>query len=82
MGLIGWIVVGLIAGSIAQSVTGLEKRGCLFTLVIGALGGVVGGALFNLAGSRGIGDFGLWSLLVAFIGACAVSFVVKAIERK
>ncbi len=82
MGLFGWIVVGLVAGSIAQSVTGLERRGCLFTLAIGMLGGVVGGALFNWAGSRGIGEFGLWSLVVAFVGACAVSFLVKAIERR
>jgi uncharacterized membrane protein YeaQ/YmgE (transglycosylase-associated protein family) len=82
MGLLGWIVVGLVAGSIAQSVTGLERRGCLFTLAIGMLGGVVGGSLFNLAGSRGIGEFGLWSMVVAFVGACAVSFLVKAIERR
>ena len=75
MGPFGWIVVGLIAGSLAQTVTGVEKRGCLFTLLIGVLGAVVGGALFNAAGGEGIGDFGWWSLFVAFIGAGALCLV-------
>jgi uncharacterized membrane protein YeaQ/YmgE (transglycosylase-associated protein family) len=75
VGFIGWIVVGLIAGSLAQRVTGVERRGCLYTLLLGVLGAVVGGALFNAAGGRGIGDFGLWSLFVAFVGAGALCLV-------
>lgn len=72
MGVVGWVVVGLIAGSLAQRVTGVERRGCLFTLLLGVLGGVLGGAAFNAAGGRGIGDFGVWSLFVAFVGAGAL----------
>lgn len=81
MGLLAWIVTGLVAGSFAQSVTGLQKRGCLFTLAVGVVGAVLGGALFNLAGSRGLGDFGLWSMLVAFAGGCLLCWGLKAIER-
>jgi uncharacterized membrane protein YeaQ/YmgE (transglycosylase-associated protein family) len=77
VGLFGWIIVGLIAGSLAQSVTGVEKRGCLFSIVLGVLGGIIGGIVFNLAGGRGITDFGLWSLFVAFIGASALCLVGK-----
>ena len=80
MGLIGWIVVGLIAGGLARIATGSPKRGCLGTIVIGILGGIIGGALFNLAGDRGIGDFGLWSILVAFVGACALLFVLQLFD--
>jgi uncharacterized membrane protein YeaQ/YmgE (transglycosylase-associated protein family) len=69
MGWFAWIVVGLIAGSLARRVTGLERLGCLTTLVIGVAGGLLGGALFNAAGDRGIGKFGLRSVLVAFVGA-------------
>ena len=47
MGLLGWIVIGLVAGSIAQRVAGVEKRGCLFTLLVGVLGAMVGGYLYN-----------------------------------
>jgi uncharacterized membrane protein YeaQ/YmgE (transglycosylase-associated protein family) len=75
MSLLGWIVVGLVAGSLAQRVTGVERRGCLFTLFLGVLGAVVGGALFNAAGGRGITHFGWWSLFVAFIGAGALCLV-------
>jgi uncharacterized membrane protein YeaQ/YmgE (transglycosylase-associated protein family) len=79
MGVIGWIVVGLLAGGLGRLATGSEKRGCLGTMVIGILGGVIGGALFNAAGGKGITDFGLWSILVAFVGACALLFVLQAL---
>jgi uncharacterized membrane protein YeaQ/YmgE (transglycosylase-associated protein family) len=78
MSLVGWIVVGLLAGGLARMATGSQKRGCLATMVIGILGGVIGGALFKAAGGEGITDFDLWSILVAFIGACALLFVMQA----
>jgi len=79
MGLVGWIVVGLLAGSLGRAATGSEKRGCLGTMVIGILGGIIGGALFNAIGGNGITDFGLWSILVAFIGACVLLFLMQAV---
>ena len=79
MGLLGWIVVGLLAGSLGRAATGSEKRGCLGTMVIGILGGIIGGALFNAIGGNGITDFGLWSILVAFIGACVLLFLMQAV---
>ena len=79
MGIFGWIVVGLLAGGLGRMATGSEKRGCLGTMVIGILGGVIGGALFNAAGDEGITDFNLWSILVAFVGACALLFVLQAL---
>ena len=78
MGILGWIVVGLLAGGLGRMATGSEKRGCLGTMVIGILGGVIGGAIFNAAGGKGITDFGIWSTFVAFIGACALLFVLQA----
>jgi uncharacterized membrane protein YeaQ/YmgE (transglycosylase-associated protein family) len=48
-------------------------------MAIGILGGVLGGALFNAAGGNGIGDFGLWSILVAFVGACVLLFLMQAL---
>ena len=79
MGVIGWIVVGLLAGGLARMATGSEKRGCLATMVIGILGGIIGGALFNAAGGNGIGDGGIGSIFVAFVGACALLFIMQAI---
>jgi uncharacterized membrane protein YeaQ/YmgE (transglycosylase-associated protein family) len=81
MNLLGWIVVGFIAGGLARVATGAKKRGCFGTIVVGVLGGVLGGALFNAAGERGITDSGLWSVLVAFVGACALLFVLQIFSR-
>ena len=79
MGILGWIIVGLIAGGLARMATGSEKRGCLGTMVIGVLGGIIGGALFNAAGGNGIGDGGIGSIFVAFVGACALLFILQAL---
>jgi uncharacterized membrane protein YeaQ/YmgE (transglycosylase-associated protein family) len=68
MGLLGWIVVGFVAGAFARAVTGGGwNLGCLGTIVVGIVGGLLGGILFNAAGDKGIGDFGLRSMFVAFV---------------
>lgn len=79
MGVLAWIVTGFIAGALAQSVTRTDRAGCLYTIVVGILGGLIGGALFNAAGERGIDDFGLWSIVVAFLGACLLLLVLQAL---
>jgi uncharacterized membrane protein YeaQ/YmgE (transglycosylase-associated protein family) len=77
MGLLGWIVVGFVAGALARPVTGGGWRlGCIGTTVVGVLGGLIGGALFNLAGDDGIGKFGLRSMFVAFVGAVVLLAIV------
>jgi len=80
--ILGWIVVGLIAGALATRVTKYDRRGCLFSIVVGVIGAVLGGALFNAAGSRGVDEFDVWSILVAFVGAVLFLLVLKAIERR
>lgn len=76
MGVLGWIVVGFVAGAFARSVTGTSRIGCLGTIVVGIVGGLIGGALFNAAGDRGIGEFGFRSMFVAFVGASVLLLVV------
>ncbi len=82
MGVIGWIVVGLVAGGLARRVTGTKRVGCGMTTATGVLGGLIGGALFNAAGDEGIGEFGLRSMLVAFIGATLLLSVLAAITGR
>ena len=70
MGFLGWIIVGFVAGALARAATGGNwNMGCLTTIAVGVLGGILGGMLFNLAGDEGIGAFGLRSMFVAFVGA-------------
>jgi len=79
MNIFGWIVVGLVAGGLASWVTREERRGCIYTLVIGVLGALIGGAIAQSAGQDGIGDFSWRSLLIAFLGACLLLLVLQAI---
>jgi uncharacterized membrane protein YeaQ/YmgE (transglycosylase-associated protein family) len=78
MGLLSWILVGLVGGSLAQSVTGREKKGCLYTLIIGVIGGLIGGFLFNRSGTNNsLTGFNLRSVFTAFIGACVLCFAMN-----
>jgi uncharacterized membrane protein YeaQ/YmgE (transglycosylase-associated protein family) len=79
VGILAWVITGFVAGALAQVVTGTDSRGCLYTIVVGVLGGLIGGALFNAAGERGIDDFGVWSIVVAFLGACLLLIVLQAV---
>jgi uncharacterized membrane protein YeaQ/YmgE (transglycosylase-associated protein family) len=77
VGIIGWIVVGFVAGAFARALTGSGSRlGCLGTILVGIIGGLIGGIIFNAAGDEGIGHFGLRSMFVAFVGACVLLVVV------
>ena len=82
MGVIGWIVVGLIAGGLAQRATGVRGTGCLFTILIGIAGGLLGGMIFNAAGDHGITSFGLRSMLVAFVGASVLLLLAAPLVRR
>ena len=83
MGILGWIVVGLVAGALAKPVAGRGwDLGCFGTTIVGILGGLVGGFLFNLAGDEGIGEFGLRSMFVAFVGAVVLLAVVGLVTGR
>jgi uncharacterized membrane protein YeaQ/YmgE (transglycosylase-associated protein family) len=71
---LSWIVVGFLAGVLAKLVTGQDRPGCLGTVVIGILGGLLGGLLFTAVGGEGINDFSIYSILVAFVGATILLF--------
>jgi uncharacterized membrane protein YeaQ/YmgE (transglycosylase-associated protein family) len=82
MSFLGWIVIGGIAGSLAQSIAGVEKRGCLSSIVIGIIGAIVGGALFSWATDEGLTGFSWRSLFVALVGAVAFLLVLEAVAGR
>ena len=83
MGVIGWIVVGFVSGALAKPITGGGWHlGCIGTVIVGILGGVLGGMLFNLAGDEGIGKFGLRSMFVAFVGAVVLLAIVGLVTGR
>ena len=69
MSIIGWIVLGLVAGFIASMIVNRTGEGMLLDIVLGIVGAVVGGFAFNLIGQVGLTGFNLWSLFVAVVGA-------------
>lgn len=79
MNILGWIVVGLLAGMLAIRVTREERRGCIYSLVVGVLGAFIGGALTQAATDEGLGDFSLRSIIIAFFGACLLLLVLQAV---
>ena len=80
MGVFGWIVMGLLAGGLARVVVPAKGQGCLYTIVIGVLGALIGGALATAAGiGDGIDGFNLGSFVVAFLGACLLLLVLGAL---
>jgi uncharacterized membrane protein YeaQ/YmgE (transglycosylase-associated protein family) len=79
VGLLSWIVVGLVAGAVAGRITH-RRLGCLTKVAVGVVGALIGGALARAAGLGGIGRFGLRSLLLASAGAVVLELIVGALE--
>jgi uncharacterized membrane protein YeaQ/YmgE (transglycosylase-associated protein family) len=80
MGIISWIVLGGIAGWLASIVAKRnDQMGCITNIIAGVIGAAVGGWVFSLFGGTGVTGFNLPSLLVAFVGAVIVLFVVNLV---
>jgi uncharacterized membrane protein YeaQ/YmgE (transglycosylase-associated protein family) len=79
MGIIAWIVLGLIAGAIAKAIyPGTQGGGFLATTGLGIVGAVVGGYLaqaLRLGGASAVGGLNLWSIALAVVGALVVLFI-------
>lgn len=83
MGIIGWLIIGAIAGWIASMITGKNKKmGAGMNILVGIVGGFIGGLVMNLLGGSGVTGFNLWSLFVAIIGAVILLWIVNALQRK
>ncbi|HTZ48574.1 MAG TPA: GlsB/YeaQ/YmgE family stress response membrane protein [Verrucomicrobiae bacterium] len=79
MSFLAWIVLGLIAGFIASKIVNKAGEGALLDIVLGVVGAVVGGWLFNTFGHVGVTGLNLYSILVAVIGAIIVLVIYHAL---
>ena len=78
IGIISWIVVGLIAGILGKLIMpGRDPGGFLLTIVIGMIGALVGGLIVQLLGGTGLTGFSIWSILVATLGAIILLAVYR-----
>jgi len=70
MGIIAWILLGLIAGVLAKMIMpGRDPGGIIVTILIGIAGALVGGFVFSLFGGGGVTGVNLGSIIVAVVGA-------------
>lgn len=81
MGLLSWIVVGGLAGLLAQLVTGGDRSGCLFTVLLGVIGAFIGGFVMSLFGYGGVNGLNAWSIVVATIGATLLLLLARGLKR-
>jgi uncharacterized membrane protein YeaQ/YmgE (transglycosylase-associated protein family) len=81
--ILAWVIVGLIAGVLAKyAVPGEGPGGFVGDLVIGIVGAVIGGWIFNALGYAGATGLNLWSIVVAFIGAVILLLILRALTRR
>jgi uncharacterized membrane protein YeaQ/YmgE (transglycosylase-associated protein family) len=79
MGIVAWLVVGLIAGFIGSKIVNKSGEGLVRDMILGVIGGLVGGAIFSALGSTGVTGIDLWSIFVAIIGSIIVLVVYHAL---
>ena len=82
MGILGWIFVGLIAGLLARWIVKDERTGCIYTVIVGVIGALIGGGLMSLVDEQGVDDFSFRSILVAAVGAVLLLLILQAIAGR
>ena len=82
MSIIGWLVLGLIAGFIASKIYAGSGQGAILDIVLGIVGAFVGGFLFQTFGAAPVTGFNLYSMIVAVIGAIVVLWIYHMIAGR
>ena len=81
MSILAWIVLGLIAGFIGSKLVNKSGEGVLLDIILGIVGAVIGGGVFQFFGAAGVTGLNLYSLLVAVIGSVLFLVVYHAVRR-
>jgi uncharacterized membrane protein YeaQ/YmgE (transglycosylase-associated protein family) len=82
MGIISWIVLGLIAGFIGSKIVDKEGQGLWLNMALGIVGAIVGGFVFDLFGASGVTGLNIYSMLVAIAGSIVVLLIYNAITSR
>jgi uncharacterized membrane protein YeaQ/YmgE (transglycosylase-associated protein family) len=82
MSILAWVVLGLIAGFVASKLVNKSGEGVLMDIVLGIVGAVGGGWLFNQFGQPGVTGLNLWSVIVAVVGAVVILVLYHAVTGR
>lgn len=82
MGILSWIVLGLIAGVLAKLIMpGKDPGGMIITIIIGIAGAFIGGFVSSLLGFGSVTGFDFRSVLISVIGAILLLLVYRLIKK-
>lgn len=79
MGILAWLIVGLIAGFIGSKIVNRTGEGLVRDIILGIIGALVGGWIFTAMGAAGVTGVNIYSIFVAVIGAVVVLVAYHAI---
>ncbi len=83
MGIISWIIFGLLAGGLAKFIMpGRDPGGCFLTILLGIVGAAVGGWIGTQLGFGSVDAFDLRSLGVAILGSIVVLLIYRALRGR
>lgn len=81
MSIIGWLIIGVVAGWLAEKVMG-RSHGLITNLIVGVVGALLGGWIGGTFLGIGLEGFSWQTLLVAFLGACLLLFLLGLVKRR
>ena len=82
MGILAWIVLGLISGFIASKIINRTGEGLILDIALGIVGAIVGGWLFTRLGYAGVTGLNIYSMFVAVVGAIVVLVLYHLVFRR
>ena len=82
MSFFAWIVLGLISGFIASKIVNKSGEGLMLDIILGIVGAVIGGYLFQTFGMAGVTGVNIYSILVAVVGAVIFLVLYHALFRR
>jgi uncharacterized membrane protein YeaQ/YmgE (transglycosylase-associated protein family) len=80
--IIAWIVLGLLAGFIGSKIVNKSGEGMVLDILLGIVGAIVGGFLFNAFGASGVSGLNLYSLMVAIVGSVVFLVLYHMLFRR
>jgi uncharacterized membrane protein YeaQ/YmgE (transglycosylase-associated protein family) len=82
VGIIAWLVLGLVAGFIASKIVNRADEGLVLDIVLGIVGAIVGGEIFEYLGYAGVTGINIGSIAIAIVGSVVVLVVYHLISGR
>jgi uncharacterized membrane protein YeaQ/YmgE (transglycosylase-associated protein family) len=82
MGIISWIILGLIAGFVGSKIVDKQGQGFWLDIALGIVGALIGGFLFDMFGASGVTGLNIYSMMVAIAGSVVVLLIYNAVAGR